>query len=92
MRQRFSRIVLSSVVGNSSICSWTKRLRKARESILRPPYVPGGFCVAKSMNCGCGRTVSPVSGSSNSRLSSSSRLSASSTSEGARLSSSSTIQ
>ena len=39
---------------------------------LRPPYAPAGFWVAKSMKCGCGRTISPSSGTYSSRLSSSS--------------------
>jgi hypothetical protein len=41
-------------------------------SALRPAYSPGGFCVANSMKCGCGRTTSWSSGTNNSRLSSSS--------------------
>eukprot|EP00976_Prorocentrum_cordatum_P110008 1195120-Prorocentrum_minimum.AAC.1 len=76
----------------SPTCISLKRLRNARLSAFLPAYAPGGFCVAKSMKCGCGRTVSDSSGTNSSRLSSSRRFSASRTSVGARFSSSSTIQ
>mmetsp|Transcript_19013 Transcript_19013/g.61031 ORF Transcript_19013/g.61031 Transcript_19013/m.61031 type:complete len:215 (-) Transcript_19013:907-1551(-) len=90
--QRLLRITVSSSCGMSSTCSSRKRLRNALESTLRPPYTPGGFCVAKSMKCGCGLMASCSSGTKSSRLSSRRRLRASRTSVGARLSSSRTIQ
>ena len=84
---RFSTMVVTSSGGTSSMKISANRFRRARESVFRPPYVPG-FCVAKSMNRGCGRTTSFSSGTYSSWLSSKSRFSASSTSVGARLSSS----
>ena len=90
--QRCTMICCSSLPGRSSTCISRKRLRKARDSTLRPPYLPGGFCVANSMKLGCGRTTVFVSGINSSRLSSSSRFSASSTSDGAKFSSSKITQ
>jgi len=90
--ERTEMISSSSSSGMSSKCSSKKRFRKARESNLRPPYNPGGFCVANNIKCGCGLTICCVSGMNNSRLSSNKRFNASRTSEGARFNSSNTTQ
>ena len=65
--------------GKEPVDTEARRLRgqldqsgEARASpTLRPPYCPGGFWVANSMNLSCADTVSWVSGTNSSRLSSS---------------------
>jgi len=73
-------------------CISTNRFLNALESSFLPPYIPVGFCVANSWNPGCAFIVVCVSGTKSSRLSSRTLLRASSTSVGARLSSSSISQ
>lgn len=99
-------IVSSSSSGRSSTWISTNLFRNALDKTFLPPYspegvssqahiqkpLPGGFCVAKRRKCECGLTTCWVSGMNNSWLSSSKRFSASRTSEGAKLSSSSTTQ
>ena len=90
--QRRSKMTVISFSGMSAMWISTKRLRKARERGFLPPYAPAGFWVANSLKFGCGLTTSLISARYNSLLSSRRRFRASSTSLGARFSSSSITQ
>ena len=56
--------------GNACKCNLIREKKTKKTQTLRPPYWPGGFCVAKSINLGWALTVSCVSGMNSSRLSS----------------------
>lgn len=92
MPQELQIMVSTSGKGRSLTLISTNLFLNALDNGFLPPYTPGGFWVANSRNPADGFTNSPVSATNNSLLSSNSRFNASSTSDGAKFSSSKIIQ